>query len=321
MPLFNSYIIIDWSGGSRRRNNRPDSIWIAHGDIEDDCPSIESPPSRTEAMALIRSLLDERTADRSQVLVCFDFAYGYPVDFSAALEVATAKSDLPWRVVWQYLSETVKDDEGTLPNRRPSNRSNRFEVANQINSIMSSSHKKAGPFWCSANEASYLYIPQRRPDQPFTTAQGYLIKPLRLTDERAKSGSPFRLFGTASVGGQSITGIPRLYKLRNDPEFASRSAVWPFETGWATKADWLPNNISILHAEIYPSVRDAKPDTIKDRGQVHSMWEWARDLDRQNQLWFEFARPVDIDPGSKEDIAIQLTEGWILGASPTSSLQ
>jgi hypothetical protein len=53
------------------------------------------------------------------------------------------------------------------------------------------------------------------------------------------------------------------------------------------------------------------------RGQVRSMWEWARDLDRQEPLWFEFARPIEIDPGSLEDIAIQLTEGWILGSSPT----
>ena len=72
-----------------------------------------------------------------------------------------------------------------------------------------------------------------------------------------------------------------------------------------------------MHAEIYPSVRDPLPDTIKDRGQVRSMWEWASELDRQNLLWLEFARPVEIDPGSPEDIAIQLTEGWILGCSPT----
>ena len=130
---------------------------------------------------------------------------------------------------------------GTLPNRRPSNRSNRFEVANLINSALSTSREAAGPFWCSAAEAAYLHIPQRQPDQPFASAQGYLIKPLRLTDKRAKSGTPFRLFGTASVGGQSITGIPRLYKLRNEPELAPRSAVWPFETGWAIKASWLPN--------------------------------------------------------------------------------
>jgi hypothetical protein len=55
----------------------------------------------------------------------------------------------------------------------------------------------------------------------------------------------------------------------------------------------------------------------KDRGQVHAAWEWARDLDRRDQLWYEFARPADIEPGSKEDIAVQLTEGWIIGSSPT----
>ena len=317
MPLFDTYIMTDWSGGSRRRKNRRDAIWIAYGGIEDDSPQTESPPSRSEAVQLIRSLLLERITVRSRVLVCFDFAYGYPVDFAAALEAATGKSDLPWRLVWRYLSETVKDDEATLPSRKPTNRSNRFEVANLINSSLSSSREAAGPFWCSAAEAAYLHIPQRQPDQPFVSAQGYLIKPLRLTDKRAKSGTPFRLFGTASVGGQSITGIPRLYKLRNEPELAPRSSVWPFETGWAIKASWLPNHISIIHAEIYPSVKEPKPDPIKDRGQVHAMWEWARDLDRQDQLWYEFARPADIEPGSKEDIAVQLTEGWILGSSPT----
>ena len=127
----------------------------------------------------------------------------------------------------------------------------------------------------------------------------------------------FELFGTASVGSQSLTGIAHLHRLRCDQRFDAKSAVWPFETGWATKANWLRKNTAILHAEIYPSVREPKPDTIKDRGQVRAMWEWARELDRQELLWCEFCRPLDIDPGSKEDIAIQLTEGWILGASPT----
>jgi hypothetical protein len=30
-----------------------------------------------------------------------------------------------------------------------------------------------------------------------------------------------------------------------------------------------------------------------------------------------FARSVEIGPGSPEDIAVQLAEGWILGYSPT----
>jgi len=76
-----------------------------------------------------------------------------------------------------------------------------------------------------------------------------------------------------------------------------------------------------LHAEIYPSVRDPLPDEIKDRGQVRAMWQWARDLDRDNLLWREFCRPIEIETGSKENLAIQLTEGRILGCSPTATTQ
>jgi precorrin-8X/cobalt-precorrin-8 methylmutase len=323
MSLFDFYIMVDWSGAARRRGRRSDSIWVAHGSTTEDAPLTDSPFSRTEAIRLIRSLLVKEIAARKRVLVGFDFAYGYPVDFAVALQAATGRSDqeLPWLTVWRYLSEAIKDDEATMAGGKPSNRSNRFEIANQINALLSSDPESAGPFWCASPEAAFRYIPQKRPPQPFQTAQGYLIKALRLTDLRARSGSPFRLFGTASVGSQSLTGIARLHELRTDPQLTAASAVWPFETDWATKAKWLPKNVGIVHAEIYPSVREPKPDTIKDRGQVIAMWEWARELDEQNLLWCEFCRPVNIEHGSKEDIAIQLTEGWILGASPTVRTQ
>ena len=123
------------------------------------------------------------------------------------------------------------------------------------------------------------------------------------------------------MGSQSLTGIARLHQLRDDPKLAAVSAVWPFETGWASRAKWLPNHVSILHAEIYASVRDPLPDEIKDRGQVRAMWQWARDLDRENLLWCEFCRPIEVETGSKEDLAIQFTEGWIVGASPTARPQ
>ena len=93
------------------------------------------------------------------------------------------------------------------------------------------------------------------------------------------------------------------------------------DTGWATKAKWLPAHVLVLHAEIYPSVRDPLPDEIKDRGQVRAMWQWARDLDCDNLLRREFCRPIEVETGSKEDLAIQVTEGWILGCSPTVTNQ
>jgi hypothetical protein len=323
MPLFDFYIMVDWSGGARRRDGRADTIWIAFGPRTADAVSTVSPHSRTEAIQLVESILDKTVRSKQRALLCFDFAYGYPVDFAAALQAVTGKSDrdLPWITVWQYLGEHLKDDEGTVPGARPSNRSNRFEVADQINALLSPDSKTAGPFWCAPQGAACQYIPQKQPPESFKTAQGYVVKRHRLTDKRAGSGSPFRLFGTASVGSQSLTGIARLHQLRNDPKFAAISAVWPFETDWATKAKWLPKHVSILHAEIYPSVRNPMPDEIKDRGQVRAMWQWASNLDCDDLLWREFCRPIEVETGSKEDLAIQLTEGWILGCSPTVTTQ
>jgi hypothetical protein len=51
---------------------------------------------------------------------------------------------------------------------------------------------------------------------------------------------------------------------------------------------------------------------IKDLGQVRAMWQRAHDLDHDNLRWREFCQPIDLETGSKEDLAIQLTEGWIL---------
>jgi hypothetical protein len=86
-----------------------------------DAASTVSPDSRTEAIQLVESILDKTVRSKQRALLCFDFAYGYPVDFAAALQAATGKSDrdLPWITMWQYLSEHLKDDEDTVPGARP----------------------------------------------------------------------------------------------------------------------------------------------------------------------------------------------------------
>src|SRR4029077_18751909 len=89
---------------------------------------------------------------------------------------------------------------GTAPGAKPNNRSNRFEVANHINALLSADAKQAGPFWCVSSTAAYRYIPQTRPAEPFQTAQGYAVKGLRLTDKRARSAS--RLSGNAILRGR-----------------------------------------------------------------------------------------------------------------------
>jgi precorrin-8X/cobalt-precorrin-8 methylmutase len=312
MPLFDAYIMVDWSGGDRRRAGRQDCIWIAHGPSTAGAPATVSPPSRTEAEQLIRVQLKSiLTAKKGRVLLSADFGYGYPAGFASLLSKPVSQEVPAWRIVWQYLKRNVQDDIGTNPGQKPTNRSNRFEVASAINARVSSS-ASPGPFWCLFKAGSYNFVPQKRP--PALVCADGNIAPLRITDRRAQSDSPFRLFGTGSVGSQVLTGIPRLENIRFDPEFAGCSAVWPFETGWApATGSWLGPELRVLHAEIYPSVRRPLSDSIKDRGQVRAMWHWARDLDAKNLLLREFAIPRGITMGSTEDALIRREEGWILG--------
>ena len=313
MPLFDCYVMVDWSGSDRRRAEKQDCIWIAYGPATAAAPMTVSPPSRTEAEHLIRSQLQSIVAaNEGRVLLCADFGYGYPAGFSSLLAKSFSSELPPWRIVWQYLRNHVQDDLGTKPGQQPTNRSNRFAIASAINAEVSSP-ASPGPFWCLFKPGGYAWFRRKGRRQPFVCASASLA-PLRITDGRAKSDTPFRLFGTGSVGSQVLTGIPRLDSIRFDSQFARCSAVWPFETEWAPPTGtWLDPEVRILHAEIYPSVRAPFTDTIKDRGQVRAMWHWARDLDAKNSLINEFAMPPGIASGSVEDHMIRREEGWILG--------
>jgi precorrin-8X/cobalt-precorrin-8 methylmutase len=312
MSLFDAYVMVDWSGGNSRRAGKQDCIWIAYGPTNAGSPTTVSPPSRTEAEHIIHSLLQLiLETNNRRVLLCADFGYGYPAGFTSLLQ-PVANGLPPWRIAWQYLAKHVKDDLGTKAGQKPTNCSNRFEVASAINAAVSSPPCR-GPFWGLFKFGAYACVPQKRPPQPFVCAGG-TIASLRITDRRAKSDTSFRLFGTGSVGSQVLTGIPRLESIRFDPQFTCCSAVWPFETGWAPeKGLWLDADLRVLHAEIYPSVRAPLSDNIKDRGQVRAIWHWARDLDAKNLLTREFAIPAGIASGSRDDVVIRNEEGWILG--------
>ena len=132
------------------------------------------------------------------MLLCFDFAYGFPSDFSAALQAATGKTDaaLPWLPAWQCLSEAIKDDVGTVLHRKPTNRSNRFDVANTINSLLSLS-PEAPDLFGAPHLRQRIRIFLKIGLTSLSKLARDFDQPLRLTDQRARSGTPFRLFGTA----------------------------------------------------------------------------------------------------------------------------
>ncbi len=122
MPLFDAYVMVDWSGGNGRRFGQQDCIWIAHGAVYAAAPETANPSSRTKAEHLIRSLIEPFVASsKGRVLVCADFAYGYPAGFASLLPNTDGRAP-PWRAVWQYLKQHLEDDIGTVASRPPTNR-------------------------------------------------------------------------------------------------------------------------------------------------------------------------------------------------------
>jgi hypothetical protein len=89
MAIFDYFIMVDWSGGGRRRGLGRDAIWIAHGGRNDSLPATESPYSRTEATDRVREMILANLDGALRVLLCCDFGYGFPGGFSTGLPAAS----------------------------------------------------------------------------------------------------------------------------------------------------------------------------------------------------------------------------------------
>jgi hypothetical protein len=135
LPEFDAYLMVDWSASSRPVT-RKNSIWYCLLDPSSDGPpvvALENPSTRHQAIAEIKVILRDLASQEKSVLVGFDFPFGYPKGFAAALGLTDAP---PWLSVWRELSSRIID--------RDDNTDNRFEVAGSLN------HRISGgcyPFW------------------------------------------------------------------------------------------------------------------------------------------------------------------------------
>ena len=156
------------------------------------------------------------------MLAGFDFPFGYPRGLAEAL---TGRAD--GLALWALLAAQVRD--------APDNANNRFAVAAALNARLG-----GGPFWGRPSGMPLPDLPERRRAHAFPEG--------RLVEQRVRSAhSPWKLYTAGSVGGQMLTGLPALERLRRDPRLAG-IAVWPFETGLT-----LPEAPIVL-AEVYPSL-------------------------------------------------------------------
>ena len=280
----------DWSAASDRGPARPaaDRCWVACGRPGE--PSTREAPryfrTRAEAEGFIRERL---LTEPGRTLVGFDFAFGYP-----------AEAGLPaGRALCARLAALVRD--------APDGANNRFEVAGHLNREIQAAFGGGfdGPFWGHPAGRAYRHLSATRP-RPFPPRirDGRLVE-RRLSARRIQS--PWKLFTRASVGSQTLVGLPAVHRLLTDPALGARARLWPFETAWdaAIDAD------SIVIAELWPSLVDCRnqPYPVKDACQVAAVRDWA--LDAPEALARSLARPADLT--ADEERTAREVEGWIVG--------
>ncbi len=247
MKGFDSVIIVDWSAANDTGPTpRKDAIWLGAvlGGAE---IAPEYLRNRDIAMDRVTALIRSERALGRRVMVGFDFPFGYPAGFAAALVGEPAPLKL-----WDWLAEALTDTP----------RGNtRFDLAGQINARLPG----IGPFWFNGTARDVPHLPRKGNDR---TAEHGLPERRRAEEQAKGTFTCWQMGGAGAVGGQAMTGMAALSRLRRAlPEVR----VWPFEEA---KGD-------VLLVEVWPSLIDAavkaEGDPIRDRAQVRLL---ARALSR-----------------------------------------
>lgn len=276
--LFDRYVVVDWSAKNSPATGK-DSIWIAVLDTDGDV-ELSNPPTRAAAADQLDAII---AATAGRPLITVDANLGYPCGTAHLLGLA----GVPWRATWAEVDRLSTDDER--------NRNNRFDVAGKLNRRAGSI---GGPFWGCPPAASTTDLHPTKP-------AAFPIDEFRAVEHRLRAAgrypkSVWQLFGVGSVGGQTLTLLPVLYRLLD------RVDVWPFTSGWG-----VPTGRRPVIAEIWPSlfVEQTPVGTIVDAAQVTGTAEALRDDDRSGALADWFARPAGATDAQRDE------EGWMLGAA------
>ena len=293
--LFSNYLIVDWSASSTPKTGA-DSIWCGWLERHRDGRWVyENFNIRTRQRAHLeirRRLLDAMKQSRA-TLVGFDFPLGYPPGTAARL---ASEAEKPWRATWKVIAQAVRDDS--------ENGNNRFAAAARLNERIG-----AGPFWGRPATQAVPGLGLRKPK-----ADSHGLPEMRLADKWQRGlQSPWKLYGVGSAGGQALTGIPYLWRLREDPELVELVRVWPFETGLAAPFGANPDQARVIFAEVWPSLLPQRPiaGEVKDQAQVRTLAHHFARLDQTGRFARLFAGPRSLTKEQRD--AAEREEGWILG--------
>ncbi len=292
---FDAYLIVDWSANATPKRGA-DSIWyclVARTGRGLRRRILANPATRWQAHDEIAAILKDQAARGRRVLAGFDFPNGYPAGFARA----AGFKGRPWRAVWDGLDGMIED--------RADNGNNRFEVAAELNRRISGG---PFPFWgCPVGrQTDTLSMRKTRPYDETLPERRHCETFL------PRSQPCWKLYTTGSVGSQALMGIPVLKDLRDDPELAPHTVVWPFETGFGPPepaGQW-----RIVLAEVYPSILAIKAGAgqIKDAVQVETIARHLARRDESGSLARDLSGPDSLDGAARK--RVETEEGWILGA-------
>jgi hypothetical protein len=297
MPrLFQAYVMVDWSAASKPTTGA-DSIWV--GVLKRNVRfqlafEAHNPATRAEAEKLIDKVLADLAKKGERALVGFDFPLGFPRGTAAALKLAAPA----WSGMIALVTAEAKD--------KPDNTNNRFQIGAKFNRLMTG---EAFPFWgCPAKDEQTM-LKAKRPREHGPND----LPEFRHADVALKGPqSPWKLYYQGSVGGQALTGLPVVQRLR--AARGERVKLWPFETGWKKLSSEDLDGVEAVFCEIYPSITGAKASagTVKDAAQVQAIAEHFAALDEKDRLAAVFG-PKDAAAGAFTPV-VEAEEGWILGA-------
>jgi hypothetical protein len=300
-PLFDAYIIVDWSAASRPVTGT-NSIWIGtlYRDATDTRSYLaDNPSTRRDARDRLLATATDLVARGARVLIGCDFAMGYPTGTADALGLDTQTMP-PWQAMQAHLSTHIHD--------APDNANDRFQVAATLNAKMTGT---AHPFWGAPPAQTAATLSTRKGDfsVPDSLAEHRLAEAWIKTQFKAHPKSVWQLLGAGAVGSQSLLGLPLVSHLR---AHLPGARIWPFETGLANLTpDHLKDTPCVI-AEVYPSTVGVTPKAgeILDQAQVRILSNHLESLDSAGKLGAAFNAPDSTSDGEKHRIIHE--EGWIL---------
>ena len=297
--LFDAYVVADWTAAETKKLGDT-SLWIgvAKRDVRFRLyTETHNVATRAEGEALLASILADHRKRGDRVLVGFDFSLGYPAGTAARL----ALKDTPaWSAMWKFIASNVVDKDD--------NTNNRYQVAAKMNRLMTD---EAWPLWGAPAKQAQRWLTTTKPPQGSGDIPEYRATENAVRKGKLQPKSNWQMHGAGAVGGQTLVGIPMVRRLLES--LGASGAVWPLGTGWRAldAADVEP--LSVLVAEVWPSMW---PTTVaegefKDQAQVRTTAEAFALMDERGELSTAFGPKK----GTDEALIAQVEgeEGWILG--------